>query len=222
MGVSRKCVKTWIDRYAAEGEAGLIDRSSRPHSMPTRTSPDVEAPRRRRCVAPSGAARTGWPPSSAWRRGRCRGSCVATSVPYLHQCDPITGEVIRARRSPRSATNATGPASWSTSTSRNSAGSPTAAAGAPSAAASDQSAHAQAGTDRLRLRPLVVDDHTRLAYSEVLARREGRHVRRVPPPSRRPTSPTHGIAHIEQVITDNHLELPALLRHPRRRGRRST
>jgi len=43
-------------------------------------------------------------------------------VPCLHQCDPITGEVIRLRRSPRSATNAPGPANWSTSTSRNSAG----------------------------------------------------------------------------------------------------
>lgn len=42
MGVSRKCVKTWIDRYAAEGEAGLRDRSSRPHRMPTRTSARVE------------------------------------------------------------------------------------------------------------------------------------------------------------------------------------
>jgi transposase len=31
MGISRKCVKTWIDRYAADGEAGLSDRSSRPH-----------------------------------------------------------------------------------------------------------------------------------------------------------------------------------------------
>src|SRR4051795_12320879 len=43
MGVSRKCVKTWIDRYAAEGEAGLATRSSRPHSMPTKTSEQVEA-----------------------------------------------------------------------------------------------------------------------------------------------------------------------------------
>ena len=42
MGVSRKCVKTWIDRYAAEGEAGLADRSSRPHTMPARTSAEVE------------------------------------------------------------------------------------------------------------------------------------------------------------------------------------
>ena len=42
MGISCKCVKTWIDRYAAEGEAGLRDRSSRPHAMPTRTSAAVE------------------------------------------------------------------------------------------------------------------------------------------------------------------------------------
>ena len=42
MGVSRKCVKTWIDRYAAEGEAGLLTRSSRPRTMPTRTPEQVE------------------------------------------------------------------------------------------------------------------------------------------------------------------------------------
>jgi transposase len=42
MGVSRKCVRTWITRYTAEGEAGLVDRSSRPHTSPTRTSIEVE------------------------------------------------------------------------------------------------------------------------------------------------------------------------------------
>ncbi|HHT8960846.1 TPA: helix-turn-helix domain-containing protein, partial [Burkholderia cenocepacia] len=42
MGVSRKCVKTWIDRFAAEGDAGLVTRSSRPHSMPAKTSDEVE------------------------------------------------------------------------------------------------------------------------------------------------------------------------------------
>ena len=42
MGVSRKCVKTWIDRYATEGDAGLATRSSRPHSMPTKTSDEIE------------------------------------------------------------------------------------------------------------------------------------------------------------------------------------
>jgi transposase len=42
MGISRKCVKTWLDRYASEGEAGLHDRSSRPHSCPRRTSKEME------------------------------------------------------------------------------------------------------------------------------------------------------------------------------------
>src|SRR5689334_19231453 len=42
MGISRKCVKTWLDRYAAEGETGLHDRSSRPHSCPSQTSAEVE------------------------------------------------------------------------------------------------------------------------------------------------------------------------------------
>lgn len=42
MGVSRRCVKRWIERYRAEGEAGLVDRSSRPHTSPTRTSPGRE------------------------------------------------------------------------------------------------------------------------------------------------------------------------------------
>ena len=42
MGISRKCVRTWITRYAAEGEAGLVDRSSRPHTSPRRTSVQLE------------------------------------------------------------------------------------------------------------------------------------------------------------------------------------
>lgn len=42
MGVSRKCVRTWIARHAAEGEAGLQDRSSCPHTTPTRAPLQVE------------------------------------------------------------------------------------------------------------------------------------------------------------------------------------
>ena len=42
MGISRKCVRTWIARYHADGEAGLHDRSSRPHTMPTRVPAVVE------------------------------------------------------------------------------------------------------------------------------------------------------------------------------------
>jgi transposase len=42
MGISRKCVHTWITRYQDEGEAGLVDRSSRSHTSPRRTSAETE------------------------------------------------------------------------------------------------------------------------------------------------------------------------------------
>ena len=42
-GVSRQCAHRWINRWLAEGEAGLADRSSRPHLSPRRTSLEVEA-----------------------------------------------------------------------------------------------------------------------------------------------------------------------------------
>ena len=97
MGVSRKCVKTWIDRYASEGEAGLITRSSRPHTMPTKTSAEVE---HKVLTARAGfrdgpdvlGPKVGVPPrtvSRILRRHR---------VPYLRECDPMTGEVIRSSK----------------------------------------------------------------------------------------------------------------------------
>ena len=41
-GISRQCAHRWLARFDAEGEAGLEDRSSRPHSSPRRTSAEVE------------------------------------------------------------------------------------------------------------------------------------------------------------------------------------
>ena len=41
--VDPKTVRKWRQRYAAEGEAGLVDRSSRPHHSPTRLSAPAEA-----------------------------------------------------------------------------------------------------------------------------------------------------------------------------------
>jgi len=97
MGVSRKCVKTWIDRYKAEGEPGLQDRSSRPHSTPTRTSPQVEA----RVVELRRAERRGqdWLAAELGLSPRTVARILRRHrVPYLHHCDPITGEVIRASK----------------------------------------------------------------------------------------------------------------------------
>lgn len=97
MGVSRRCVKTWIDRYAAEGEPGLATRSSRPHTTPTRTSRDVEQQvlelrRSQRRGQDWIGPELGIAPRTVSRILRRH------QVPYLAACDPMTGEVIRASR----------------------------------------------------------------------------------------------------------------------------
>jgi transposase InsO family protein len=97
MGVSRKCVKYWLDRYEAEGEAGLETRSSRPQSMPTKTTPEVEekvlAARAEHREGPDVLApKVGVPARTISRILRRHG------VPYLRECDPMTGEVIRSSK----------------------------------------------------------------------------------------------------------------------------
>ena len=42
-GISRKTGYKWLERYEAEGEAGLADRSRRPHHWPSRTEAAMEA-----------------------------------------------------------------------------------------------------------------------------------------------------------------------------------
>jgi transposase len=55
-GVSERTAGKWVDRYRSEGEAGLHDRSSAPHSVPGRTSEDrvaaIAALRRVRMTGP--------------------------------------------------------------------------------------------------------------------------------------------------------------------------
>ena len=97
MGVSRKCVKTWIDRHAAEGEAGLATRSSRPHAMPTRTSVEIEqkvlAARATHREGPDVLGpKVGVPARTVSRILRRHG------VAYLRELDPITGDVIRSSK----------------------------------------------------------------------------------------------------------------------------
>ena len=41
-GIARKTLGYWYARWIAEGEAGLEDRSSRPHRSPNQTPPEVE------------------------------------------------------------------------------------------------------------------------------------------------------------------------------------
>jgi transposase InsO family protein len=97
MGVSRQCVHKWVDRYQRESDAGLQDRSSRPHRMPTRTPAAVEAQivatRRSLRVGPDGIAAMVGVPARTVSRVLAR-----HGVAHLQACDPITGEVIRASK----------------------------------------------------------------------------------------------------------------------------
>ncbi|GAA1447891.1 IS481 family transposase [Mycobacterium cookii] len=97
MGVSRKCVKKWIDRFDQEGPGGLRDRSSRPHTMPTKTSDEVEqkvlAARAEHRDGPDVLApKVGVPARTVSRILRRH------DVPYLRECDPMTGDVIRSSK----------------------------------------------------------------------------------------------------------------------------
>jgi transposase InsO family protein len=97
LGVSRQCAHRWVTRFRNEGVAGLTDRSSRPHRSPTRTPDDVEARalqlRRERRVGPARlSVELGIPT-------RTVGAILHRHrVPRLSECDPLTGEVIRSSK----------------------------------------------------------------------------------------------------------------------------
>lgn len=97
MGVSRQTAHRWIRRFATEGAAGLVDRSSRPQHSPTRTPPRVEArvlrARRARHGAVWIAGELGLPASTVGRVLRRHG------VPLLRDLDRLTGAPIRVRSS---------------------------------------------------------------------------------------------------------------------------
>jgi transposase InsO family protein len=100
LGVSRATVHKWLRRHATGGDAALTDRSSRPVRMPNRTSGKVEqkvlaARRRRNRGAAVLAAELGLNPSTVGR------ILSRHDVPHLAVIDPITGQQVRsARRSP--------------------------------------------------------------------------------------------------------------------------
>jgi transposase InsO family protein len=201
MGVSRKCVKTWIDRYAWEGEAGLEDRSSRPHRCPTRTSADVE----RLVIELRGQERRGqdWlgpelglPPRTVARILRRH------QVPYLRECDPLTGEVIRASKATAVRYERDRPGELVhmdvKKLGRIHDGGGWRAKGREHGQTSKQK-QARIGYDYVHS---MIDDHSRLAYSEILSDEKG------------PTCAAFlaraiefftdaGIPRIERLMTDN-------------------
>ena len=97
LGISRRCGSKWVKRYDAQGWAGLLERSSRPHHQPRRTSDELEAAvLQARLDDPAGpevlARRTGVPARTITRILRRH------DRPRLADCDPVTGTLIRAHR----------------------------------------------------------------------------------------------------------------------------
>lgn len=201
MGVSRKCVKTWIDRHDAEGEAGLETRSSRPHSMPTRTCPEVEekvltARAEHRDGPDVLGPEIGVPPRTVSRILRRH------NVPYLRECDPITGEVIRSSKATAVRYERDKPGELVHMDVKKLGKIPDGGGWRAHGRASgsiQRNRSTKVGYDYVHS---VVDDHSRLAYSEVLPDEKG------------PTCAdfleraiayfaAHGITRIERLMTDN-------------------
>jgi len=97
MGVSRKCVSKWISRHNTEGIDGLRDRSSRPHHTPSRTPAAVEA----RVVETRRQERRGrdWIAAELGLAARTVSRILARhGLPHLALLDPMTGQLIRASK----------------------------------------------------------------------------------------------------------------------------
>ena len=201
MGISRKCVKTWLDRYQAEGLAGLHDRSSRPHSMPTRTDPATEAAivelRRAERIGPDEISHRLGVPARTISRVLAR-----HDMPRLVMLDPMTGEIIRASKATAVRYEHDHPGSLVHMDVKKLGRIPDGGgwkAHGLAATVAHKHKREPVGFDFVHS---LVDDHSRLAYSEVLPDEKG------------PTCAgfldraldyfaAHGITHVQRLMTDN-------------------
>lgn len=97
LGVSRQTVYKWVRRWRDEGEAGLLDRSSRPHRSPRRTSPETTA-----AVVAARIAHHAGPLRLAAVLGIAASTIgvvlARAGMPRLADVDRLTGELLRGRR----------------------------------------------------------------------------------------------------------------------------
>jgi transposase InsO family protein len=201
MGISRQCVKKWIDRHRVEGEAGLADRSSRPRSCPSRTSTEVETQivelRLRERRGPDWlGAELGVPARTVSR------VLARHGVPRLCALDPITGEVIRASKATAVRYERDEPGQLVHMDVKKIGRIPDGGgwrAHGRGAEVIQRDRNTKVGFDYVHS---LVDDHSRLAYSEILSDEKG------------PTCAAfldraiaylaaHGISRIGELMTDN-------------------
>ena len=97
LGVSRQTVYKWVRRWRAEGEAGLADRTSRPQRMPRQTPPEIAA-----AIIAARIEHHAGPVRLAALLGVAAstiGQVIARSgLPRLADVDRLTGQLLRGRR----------------------------------------------------------------------------------------------------------------------------
>ncbi len=97
LGISRQTVYKWLRRWRTEGEAGLADRSSRPHRMPRTTPPQTVT-----AIAAARSEHHAGPVRLAAILGVAASTIGAVlaraGMPRLADVDRLTGELLRGRR----------------------------------------------------------------------------------------------------------------------------
>ncbi len=156
LGVSRATAYKWLGRYRAEGQAGLVDRPSRPrrcpHALTASQVRRVLAARRRLRQGPH---RLGY--HLRMPRSTVYGVLRRHHMSRLASLDQASGAVVRYQREH--------PASWSTWTSRSSVGSQRVAATESTARVKGARGRG-IGYDYIHS---AVDDRSRVAFSQILA-----------------------------------------------------
>ncbi|BEL02091.1 IS481 family transposase [Actinoplanes sichuanensis] len=169
--VSPTTAKRWADRYRTDGAAGMADRPSRPHTSPNRTPRPVE----RRVLHLRRSKRLG-PVRIGWRLGLAASTCHAilrrAGAARLSHLDRATAEPIRRyeHQTPgdlihvdiKKLGNIPTGGGWRTQGRRQGNLNRTATPGH----ANGKNGAAQLGYAYLHT---ALDDHSRLAYTEILA-----------------------------------------------------
>lgn len=202
LGVSRQCAHRWIRRYRTDGAAGLHDRPSRPRRLPTRTAAEIESQvlqlRRDERRGPD------WIGAELGVPSRTVSAILARhAIPHLADCDPLTGELIRASRQTTRRYERSRPGELVHMDVKKlgripNGGGWRADGGTPANHAS-RSNKTLIGYDYVHS---LIDDHSRLAYSEVLNDETGATCRAFLLRAAAYFA-THGIRQIERVMTDN-------------------
>lgn len=198
LGISRQCGSRWVTRYDHHGWAGLLDRSSRPHHQPRRTNDEVEQQvLQARLDDPAGpdllAARTGVPARTITR------ILARHDVAKLADCDPVTGTPIRAARRSGRRYEHPEPGDMVHVDVKKQGRIPDGGGWRVHGRGATPNHHAKVGFDYVHA---MVDDHSRLAYAEVLPDEKGATCAGFL--TRAATAfAAAGIPRIERVLTDN-------------------